>query len=632
MTSDAAEIKQSFPDSSDLTPNWKNWAFGYFLSFTFVVVLTIILVVFSPLKVQPITGSTMIKQANACDLNQNDCANLENVIELTLPHIDDSKISAPSRNWLYQLTYFSETPDNSMQAIYLPKFSETLQIKVNGTIIDDMPHFAFSQSRRWSRPEIYVLPQGVLAPGVNDIEIKLAAYKNLSSDIFPIYIGPAHVLKASFDRRYWVTQGLARVSIILLAITSIALAALWVLRRRDPRYFWLIICNIFGLIVSIGFAFDNLGISFESRMVLIVLSIEAFIASLLMFYAAYIQVQIPRLARAYWSFIVILALILVLTPEASRPIVIKAGSVMGFAFGFVTPALVWVYRGRATRSSFAIMFFAYCLTAVLIVHDATLVMLPGRFFHTAVTPFFPIMYLVTVLWLIGTQLMDSLNQSELLSRTLQSRVDEKTEELERSYKTLTETQRLQTLDQERQRIMMDLHDGIGGQLVNAIAYMENSQMRDATLTEALENALRDLSFMIDSLESDDSISTLLGMYRSRVEPLLESKGLRFNWKIGDEPVIPQQGPSNNLNLLRIIQEAVTNSIKHSGGDIITVKTDSRSVSISDNGSGFSADQRGRSGNIAGGVGSVSMRKRAKDIGAEIDIKSDDSGTDVTLTW
>lgn len=574
----------------------------------------------------------MIKQANACNLNQSDCVSLENFIEVTLPHIDDTNISAPSRNWLYQLTYVSEAPDIAMQAIYLPKFSETLQIKVNGTIIDDMPHFALTQSRRWSRPEIYVLPQGVLTRGVNVIEIKLAAYKNISSDIFPIYIGPAHLLKKTFDRRYWVTQGLARVSIILLAITSIALAALWMLRRRDPRYFWLMSCNVFCLIISIAFAFDNLGLSLEIRIALIVISIEAFIASLMMFYAAYIQVRIPRLARAYWAFIVILALVLVSNPEASRSIALKAGTLIGFAFGFVIPAMVWVYRRRTTRSTFAIMFFAYCVTAVLIAHDATFVMLPGRFIHTAVMPFFPIVYLVTVLWLIGTQLLDSLNQSELLSRNLQSRVDEKTEELKQSYKTLAETQRLQTLDQERQRIMMDLHDGVGGQLVNAIAYMENSQMRDTTLTEALENALRDLSFMIDSLESNDSISTLLGMYRSRVEPLLESKGLRFNWKIGDEPVIPQQGPSNNLNLLRIIQEAVTNSIKHSGGDIITVKTDSRSVSISDNGSGFSADQRARSGDVAGGVGFVSMRKRAKDIGAEIDIKSDDSGANVTLTW
>lgn len=574
----------------------------------------------------------MITQAKACNLNQDDCSSLENYSSVSLPHIDDSTVSGPSRNWLYKLSYISETPDDKIQAIYLPKFSETLQIKINGLIIEDMPDFALTQSRRWSRPELYVLPKDILADGVNKIEIKLSAYKNLSSDIFPVYIGPSDILKKSYDRRYWITRGISRVGVILLVITTIALTLLWILRRRDPLYFWLIICNLFGLAISIAFAFDELGISLQGRIALIVISIEIFLSSLLMFYAAYIQVRVPRIARAYWSFVLIVAFVLIFSPEAFRPLAIKSATMIGFVFGFVIPAMVWVYRGKTTRSTFAIMFFAYCTTAVLIAHDATFVTLPGRFIPTAVTPIFPIIYLVTVLWLIGTQLLNSLSQSELLSRTLQSRVDEKTKELEVSYKTLAESQRLQTLDQERQRIMMDLHDGVGGQLINVIAYMENSQIQDTTLTEALENALRDLSFMIDSLENNDSISTLLGMYRSRVEPLLESNGLRFNWKIGEEPIMPKSGPSNNLNLLRIIQEAVTNSIKHSGGDIITVKTDSRSVSIADNGTGFLRTEHGRSADKAGGVGFVSMRKRAKDIGAKIDIQSDEFGTNVTLMW
>ena len=122
------------------------------------------------------------------------------------------------------------------------------------------------------------------------------------------------------------------------------------------------------------------------------------------------------------------------------------------------------------------------------------------------------------------------------------------------------------------------------------------------------------------------------MYRSRMEPLLASHGIEFIWKVGDDPQMPKPGPSGNLNLLRIIQEAVTNSIKHAQATEITVQTDHRSVRISDNGTGFETDKAGDRTKRAGGVGLVSMRKRAEAINADFDLKSDMTGTDIILSW
>lgn len=99
------------------------------------------------------------------------------------------------------------------------------------------------------------------------------------------------------------------------------------------------------------------------------------------------------------------------------------------------------------------------------------------------------------------------------------------------------------MSDERHRIILDLHDGIGGHFVNTLAYIDNSKIDDPTHKSALEMALRDLSLMIDSLENSDSVSTLLGMFRSRIEPLLSQHGIQFKWKIGEEPDMPQKGPT-----------------------------------------------------------------------------------------
>ena len=132
----------------------------------------------------------MISQAQLCNLNKDDCASQDSFEEITLPHIDDIPTFEASRDWLYKLSYTAASPGETLQAIYLPKFSETLQIRINGIIIEDMPDFALTQSRRWSRPEIYILPQNILTGGVNRIEIDLAGYKSLRTDLFPVYIGP----------------------------------------------------------------------------------------------------------------------------------------------------------------------------------------------------------------------------------------------------------------------------------------------------------------------------------------------------------------------------------------------------------------------------------------------------------
>jgi len=228
-------------------------------------------------------------------------------------------------------------------------------------------------------------------------------------------------------------------------------------------------------------------------------------------------------------------------------------------------------------------------------------------------------------------MLSALRKSEGFNKVLQARIEDKTAELERSYERLAQTQKRQVIDQERQRIMMDLHDGVGGHLVNTIAYMENNEVEDETLKTALETALTDLSLMVDSLQNQDSITTLLGMFRSRLEPLLAKHGLVFEWKIGDEPHMPVSGPSHNLTLLRIVQEAVTNSVKHSGATTITVATDKRSVTISDNGHGFDFDPD-TDKPASDGVGFISMKRRAERLEADILISSHETGTSVTLSW
>jgi two-component system sensor histidine kinase UhpB len=81
-------------------------------------------------------------------------------------------------------------------------------------------------------------------------------------------------------------------------------------------------------------------------------------------------------------------------------------------------------------------------------------------------------------------------------------------------------------------------------------------------------------------------------------------------------------------VLRVVQEAITNVLKHARATTITVRTGVAAgrgpyVSVADDGSGF-APEHGE------GRGLVNMRRRATELGGDLEIATGPGGTCVTL--
>jgi hypothetical protein len=76
--------------------------------------------------------------------------------------------------------------------------------------------------------------------------------------------------------------------------------------------------------------------------------------------------------------------------------------------------------------------------------------------------------------------------------------------------------------------------------------------------------------VIDSLEpTEEDLPSVLGSVRSRLEPRLARHGLRFAWQVTDLPAVPGFGPEMALQAMRVVQEAVTNVVKHAGARTVT---------------------------------------------------------------
>jgi signal transduction histidine kinase len=98
--------------------------------------------------------------------------------------------------------------------------------------------------------------------------------------------------------------------------------------------------------------------------------------------------------------------------------------------------------------------------------------------------------------------------------------------------------------------------------------------------------------------------------------------------VSDLPRLADLGAPQVLQIMRILQEAVTNVLKHAGARTLTVRTDgggARGVSVE-----IADDGRGLDGTTTGGRGFQNMRRRADAIGAALEIVGTPPGTRVRL--
>jgi two-component system, NarL family, sensor histidine kinase UhpB len=219
----------------------------------------------------------------------------------------------------------------------------------------------------------------------------------------------------------------------------------------------------------------------------------------------------------------------------------------------------------------------------------------------------------------------------LNNETLAQKVDEKERELEANHALLRAREREHALLAERGRIMRDVHDGIGSQLLGLLIQARGGKTQREELAAGIQTALDDLYLVVDSLDqADGPLESALGTFRARVEPKCVAAGIAVDWQVESIGATPTIGPTSVLHIYRILQEALSNAIRHGKPDILVFglrrdAPDQIEISLRDNGVGFDSNAMARSGR-----GLSNMRKRASAIGGHIEVTGGAGGSCVRL--
>ncbi len=208
---------------------------------------------------------------------------------------------------------------------------------------------------------------------------------------------------------------------------------------------------------------------------------------------------------------------------------------------------------------------------------------------------------------------------------LERQVLEQDASLLRSSNLLRHQERRIAIDAERQRLLRDMHDGVGGILTQLLLETREERLSHVEIGEALQSAVDDLRNMASAIDAaDEPIDEALAMFRERMWARLARSGIAFDWHSRFDPPAPRLDAHRLLSLHRLLQEGIANTLRHGHATQITLSAepadgDRLLVTLADNGMGFDpAIARGSPGE---GRGLANMHRRATHMGGELHIDS-----------
>ena len=191
--------------------------------------------------------------------------------------------------------------------------------------------------------------------------------------------------------------------------------------------------------------------------------------------------------------------------------------------------------------------------------------------------------------------------------------------------------------QERLRLTHDLHDGLGGELVHMIASVEqgSASLTRPQVLSMLKLIRSDLRQSIDSNASAQvrvpaTPQEWLAPLRRRFNDLFEAMNIHCDWQFPQNWSTPPNA-LQYLALTRLIEEALTNIIKHSQARHVRLLLTQRQphalvLEIEDDGVGFDVQAVDASGL---GIGMRSMAVRVARVGGMLGIDSQAGRTALT---
>jgi signal transduction histidine kinase len=540
-----------------------------------------------------------------------------------------------SSGW-FRLAFERGQNADGLWAVYLPRASANVAVFVDGELIGDGGAMT-APLPMYRAPLRFNFPAKLLRADGNRLDVRVVSDR-WGPSLNRIYVAPAELVEPAFLVTRAAIVNVKLVTVVVMYVVAVIMAAMFLLRRRDAAFGWFALALAMWAI-HIQFLF-TVRAWFEPRQLwenLQGFAIGAYSICAAMFVHRFLGIRRPRLEAAFFTWGAFGLIVLTADPLLFGDRLRWFGGAVWVpvidAIGVYQFVLLLQAGFRRPDLEVRLLAAVSWLVIVIGIRDGLIDfgVVSGRYLYLTYTA---IPVLVVFGAILLRRFVNALDASERAKEVLEGRVAEKSRELELNLVRLKDLERERALSAERERIMQDIHDGIGGHLVQALS-IAASRAELAPVEEPLRTCLDELRIMIDSIEPvDGDLGSVLGTLRLRMSRRLAQAGVILRWQVGDIPAVPNLGPQHVLEITRILQEAITNAMKHAGARSIAIRAQVESVGgeaqiaveIADDGGGFGARPNGE----GTGRGISGMHRRAESLGGRLHVATDTSGTTVRL--
>ena len=490
-------------------------------------------------------------------------------------------------------------------------------------------------SRSWNMPRRWLLSPPALREGSNVLLIRVSGFARYQAGLGPVALGDPATVEARYDSAHLLRRVLPTFNLGITVALATFFFAIWLMRRRETAYGWYSL----ALLAWAGYSINLVATSpwpFAttdgwSRATLIALLL--FAVSYCMFVIRFLERRFPRIEAALWTGCVASLVLMAVVPhhQIGTASILLSSAVLALYFGaaFLLFALTW--RGR--RVDHWVMNATHALTMAAATHDQLTFtgVLRDNIYYAPVTSQLLIVCMAIVL---AWKFVSAVTRVEQFNDELTEKVGAARQELADMLNHQHELRLASSRMAERMSLAHNLHDGMGATLVNNIAVLEHGarNIPAGRFLSILKELREELRLVIDTSTgaqpTDRPLADWLAPLRARLTLLCEDRSIQCRWRLDElgDYVLPA---AHSLDIMRVVQEGLTNALKHSGARAVDIALQPCSaglaLTIEDDGHGFNPEEaRNR------GIGLQSMASRASRLGGTLDIRASREGTALTF--
>lgn len=472
-------------------------------------------------------------------------------------------------------------------------------------------------TRSWATPRYLLFPQSSMQPGVNQLWVYVYGAAQVRAGLGMVQLGAPEAMLSAYDDRWQVQRLALHVNLIISTLLGLLALLVWLYKRSQTLFGW------YALLAFSWLLFGLCVVATETapfRNTLVFAQISTLTYSLLtvsfcLFLWAVIDLKISRYVKyALGVTYSLLAVFMLWDDNWSSAQLFSNIFTLVFALACLHVLVGTLFHPTRTNK---IVAACLLLIVVMVVRDYLALngVINSRTFYTHYMCFF---LMIAAAIFLASRVAANARRIERFNHELQDAVTKACSELEETLASQHSLALTNSRLQERLQLAHELHDGLGGQITRSITLLE--QQREAMGSERMLSLLKilrnDLRQVIDNGTSATAAvpATPLAWaapVRHRFVNLFDELGITSQWHIPEHWPTHPPGAAQCLALTRLLEESLTNVIKHSRANEVEVRLDFLSPSqlqftLTDNGVGFDVNLIQ---STSAGIGMRSMRER-----------------------